>query len=236
MAAPRKPDEITTVAHADRRDPRENRPMRLYVFPVAPNPTRVRLYLAEKLAGGARIALEQVNVDLREGEQRSPEHLARNPFGRLPVLELPDGTHLTESIAIIQYLEELHPDPPLIGGDPLSRARVRELERIAELGVLLPISRILHATRSPLGLPENPPLAAHYRTLLPVALEVLDARLRDGRAFVAGARPSIADCTLAAALQFARFGGVAIDPRFEALARWDRAYRERAAARSVLML
>ena len=210
--------------------------MRLYVFPVAPNPTRVRLYLAEKQAGGARIDLEQVTVDLRAGQQRSPEHLARNPFGRLPVLELADGTHLTESIAIIQYLEELHPDPPLIGGDPLTRARVRELERIAELGVMLPIGRILHATRSPLGLPPNPALAAHYRTLLPVALEVLDARLRDGRPFVAGARPTIADCTLAAALPFARFGEIEIDPRFEALARWDRAYRERPAIRSVLTL
>jgi len=76
--------------------------MLLYVFPIAPNPTRVRLYLAEKQAAGARIELEQVNVNLREGQQRSPEHLARNPFGRLPVLELADGTHLTESLTIIQ--------------------------------------------------------------------------------------------------------------------------------------
>jgi glutathione S-transferase len=210
--------------------------MLLYVFPVAPNPTRVRLYLAEKQAAGAPIEIEQRNVNLREGQQRSPEHLARNPFGRLPVLELADGTHLTESLVIIQYLEELHPDPPLIGSDPLARARVRELERIAELGVLIPIARILHATRSPLGLPANPEVAAYFRAVLPAALEVLDARLSDGRPFVAGARPTIADCTLAAALQFARFGSVEIDPRFQALARWDRAYRDRPAARSVLSL
>jgi glutathione S-transferase len=210
--------------------------MLLYVFPVAPNPTRVRLYLAEKQAAGARIDLEQRNVNLREGQQRSPEHLARNPFGRLPVLELADGTHLTESLAIIQYLEELHPDPPLIGSDALTRARVRELERIAEIGVLIPIARILHATRSPLGLPANPEVAAYFRAMLPAALEVLDARLSDGRPFVAGAQATIADCTLAAALQFARFGEVEIEPRFQALARWDRAYRERPAARSVLSL
>ena len=210
--------------------------MLLYVFPVAPNPTRVRLYLASKQAAGARIDLEQRNVNLREGQQRSPEHLARNPFGRLPVLELADGTHLTESLAIIQYLEELHPDPPLIGSDALTRARVRELERIAEIGVLIPIARILHATRSPLGLPANPEVAAYFRAMLPAALEVLDARLSDGRPFVAGAQATIADCTLAAALQFARFGEVEIEPRFQALARWDRAYRERPAARSVLSL
>jgi glutathione S-transferase len=237
MAAPQRvPDQTTTAARADRRNPRENRAMRLYVFPVAPNPTRVRLYLAEKQAGGARIDLEQVNVDLRAGQQRSPEHLARNPFGRLPVLELADGTHLTESLAIIEYLEELHPDPPLIGSDPLARARVRELERIAEIGVLIPVARILHATRSPLGLPANPELAAHFRKLLPSGLEFLDTRLRDGRPFVAGARPTIADCTLAAALQFARFGEVEIDSRFDAVARWDHAYRERPAVRSVLTL
>ena len=210
--------------------------MRLYVFPVAPNPTRVRLYLAEKQAAGAGIELEQVSVDLREGEQRGPAHLARNPFGRLPVLELDDGTHLTESIVIIQYLEELHPEPPLIGRDPLTRACVRELERIAELGVLVPIARILHATRSPLGLAPNPAVAAWFREVLPPALDVLDARLADGRPFVAGERPTIADCTLAAALQFARFGQVEIDARHVSIARWDRAYRERPAARSVLML
>ena len=62
--------------------------MKLYVFPIAPNPTKVRLYLAEKTAGGAMIDLPQVTVNLREGEQRGPAHLARNPFGKLPVLEL----------------------------------------------------------------------------------------------------------------------------------------------------
>ena len=209
--------------------------MRLYFFPVAPNPTRVRLYRAETQAAGTRIELEQVTVDLREGEQRRPDHLARNAFGRLPVLELDDGTHLTESLVIIQYLEELHPEPPLIGRDPLSRARVRELERIAELGVLVPIARILHATRSPLGLAPNPAVAAWFRAALPPALELLDARLADGRAFLAGEHPTIADCTLAAALQFARFGQIEIDSRHASIARWDRAYRERPAARSVLV-
>ena len=209
--------------------------MKLYVFPVAPNPTRVRLYLAEKRAGGARIELEEVTVNLREGQQRTPEHLARNPFGKVPVLELGDGSHLTESLAIIQYLEELHPDPPMIGADSATRARVRELERIVEIGVLYPVTRILHTTRSPLGLPPNPAVAAYFRAVLPDALRVLDERLSDGRSFVAGASPSIADCTLAAAFQFARFGEVEIAPTFASLARWDRAYRDRPAARSVLL-
>lgn len=210
--------------------------MKLYIFQVAPNPTKVRLYLAEKIAGGAVIDIPQVSVNLPKGEQRAPAHLARNPLGRLPVLELNDGSCLTESLAIIEYLEECFPQPPLIGRSPLERAHVRELERIADLGVLLPVGRIIHATRSPIGLPPNPEIAAHFRTILPEGLRLLDTRLADGRPFVAGERLSIADCTLAAALQFARFGKVEIEPTFAHLLRWDARYRERAAAKAVLTL
>jgi glutathione S-transferase len=208
----------------------------LYAFPVAPNPTKVRLYLAEKALGGASLELEQVMVNLREGEQKSPEHRARNPFGKLPVLELPDGTHLIESLAIIEYLEELYPDPPMLGREPLERARVRELERVADLGVLISVARIVHATNSPLGLPAVPEVARLAREALQGPLDVLDQRLGDGRPFLAGERVSVADCTLAAAFQFARFGKVELDPAFANLARWDRAYRERAPGKAVLVL
>lgn len=209
--------------------------MKLYFFPVAPNPTRMRLYLAEKRAGGAELAVTEVLVNLREGEQRGPEHRARNPFGRLPVLELDDGTYLTESLAIAEYLEELHPEPPMIGREARERARVRGLERVAELGVLHPVAFVVHGTNSPLGMPPNPGLADFFRGRLPDALRYLDDALADGRPFVAGARATLADCTLAAAFQFARFGKVEIDPAFEHLARWDRAYRARAPAKAVLV-
>jgi len=210
--------------------------MKLYVFPIAPNPTKVRLYLAEKASGGAKIELTEVTVNLREGEQERPEHLSRNPFGRLPVLELDDGTHLIESLAIIEYLEECHPDPPMIGSDAIERARVRELERVAELEVLIPLARIIHATNSPLGLPPVPEMAALFRKILPRGLGFLDRLLADGRRFVAGDHPTIADCTLQAAFQFGRFGKIGIDPSFGHLTRWDREYRERPTAKAVLSL
>jgi glutathione S-transferase len=210
--------------------------MKLYVFPVAPNPTRVRLYLAEKNAAGGRIELEEVVVSLPEGEQNKAAHLARNPLGRLPVLELDDGTFLTESLVIIDYLEALHPEPPLIGSDPRECARVRELERQAELGVLYPIALIVHSTNSPLGLAPAPAMAEYYRNVLPGTLRVLDDVLSDGRTFLAGDRPTIADCTLAAGLQFGRFGKFEIDPVFANVASWDAAYRERPAAKAVLVL
>jgi glutathione S-transferase len=208
--------------------------MKLYVFPIAPSPTRVRLYLAEKRAAGGRPELSEVQVDLRSGEQKAPAHLARNPLGRLPVLELPDGSFLTESLAIIEYLEERWPEPPLIGRTPEQRARVRELERIAEHAVLGPIARIVHATRSPLGLPPSPELARAGRAALPEGLARLDGVLADGRPFLAGERPTIADCTLAAAFQFARFGEVEGPAGYAQLERWDEGYRTRPAARSVL--
>ncbi len=205
--------------------------MKLYCFPVAPNPTRVRLYLAEKRAAGASIPIEECSVDLR-----APEHLRRHPLGKLPVLELDDGRCLTESLAIIELIEELHPEPPMIGRDPLARARARELERQAELGVLAPIAQIVHSTNSPLGLPPNPAVAERFRALLPAALGVLDQVLADGRAFLAGSAPCVADCTLAAGLQFGRFGKVELPAGFLHLRRWDEAYRARAPARSVLVV
>lgn len=210
--------------------------MKLYFFPVAPNPTKVRLYLAEKRAAGGKLEVIEESVSLPEGEHRKPAHLARNPLGRLPVLELDDGSHLTESLAIIEYLEEICPEPPMIGRSPLERARVRELERIADLGVLVPAARVVHATKSPLGWPPSPEVAALFRRILPEACKVLDDRLSDGRPFLAGERVTIADCTLAAGLQFARFGGVAIDAAFAHLLRWDATYRSREPAKAVLLL
>lgn len=208
--------------------------MKLYVFPVAPNPTRVRLFLAEKAESGANIDLPEVMVSLMAGEQKTPEHLVRNPLGKLPVLELDDGSFLTESTAIIEYLEERHPKPALIGSTPLERAAVRELDRLADVGVLMSLARIVHATNSPLGLPPVPDVARDARRGLPHVLRVLDDRLADGRPFLAGDHPSIADCTLQAALQFGRVFDVDVDLPNQ-LARWDADYRKRAPARTVLV-
>ena len=207
--------------------------MKLYYFYVAPNPTKVRLYLSEKQAGGAEIPVTPVLVDLSKGEQLSPEHTARNPFQTLPVLELDDGTYLTESLAAMEYLEELYPVPSLVGTDALERARVRQLERIAESKVMVPMARFVHATNSPLGLPPSPEIAASARALLDKGLAFFDALVSDDRAFVAGGRPTIADCTLAAGLNFGRFGGVVLDPTLVHLARWEAAYRERPAVQPI---
>lgn len=202
--------------------------MKLYSFFGAPNPKKVRIYLAEK---GIQVPIEEVNIVT--GENRAPEFLKKNPLGGLPVLELDDGTHLTESLAIMEYFEELHPDPPMIGETALERARVRELERIAEMGVLLRVATIFQNTHPFMAtrVKQSPEAAENARVLLASCLKVLDARI-DGRPFVAGERPTIADCTLCAALQFADFAQVAIDPAYANVGRWYEAFKQRPSAQA----
>ncbi|MFN8546065.1 MAG: glutathione S-transferase family protein [Candidatus Binatia bacterium] len=202
--------------------------MKLFDFSGAPNPKKVRVYLAEK---GLTIPLEPVN--LMSGQTRTPEFLAKNPLGGLPVLELDDGTYLTESLTIIEYLEELHPTPPMIGTTPLERARVREAERICELGVLNNVGAIFQNTHPFMAgrLKQSADAADTARTRLAAALGVIDGRIGD-RPFVAGERPTIADCTLLATLDFAEFAGIPLDPAFRHVGRWLKAFRERPSARA----
>jgi len=200
--------------------------MKAYVFAGAPNPRKLIVYLREK---GLEIPLE--SVDILSGANRTPEFLKKNPLGGLPVLELDDGSHLTESLAIIQYLEELHPTPPMIGTSPVERARVRELERICELGVFSSVGTVFQNTHPFFAgrLKQSPEAAENARARLASTLKVVDARI-DGRRFVAGDRPSIADCTLLAALGFAEFTGIPLDPGLKNVARWYEEFKQRPSA------
>lgn len=202
--------------------------MKLYDFSGAPNPKKVRVYLAEK---GIKVPIEP--VDIVTGQNRQPEFLKKNPLGGLPVLELDDGTYLPESLAIIEYFEELHPEPPMIGTTPLERARVRALERICELGVLSAVATIFQNTHPFMAgrLKQSPEAAENARNRLAANLRVLDARI-NGQPFVAGNRPTIADCTLLAALDFAEFAQVPLDPAFGNVARWYAAFRQRPSAQA----
>jgi glutathione S-transferase len=199
--------------------------MKLYDFPLAPNPRRTRIYLAEK---GLSIPL--VTVNLREGAQRTPEFLAKNPHGSLPVLELDDGTLLTESEAIIEYLEELHPEPPMLGRTPLERAKTRRLERLCEIAVLFRVGRYVHATLAPLpGAKPNPHIAEWAKSELPRGLGVLEREVGE---FVAGERVSVADCTLYAAFEFARAAGLALEEGYPRLGAWRARFSQRPSAKA----
>ena len=211
--------------------------MKLYCVDVAPNPTKVRLYIAEKRHGGAELAIEECTIKLMKGEQHDASHRQRNPFTSLPVLEVSDGDYIVESLSIIDYLEALVPTPDLTRatGTPREYARIRELERIADLRVLLPLARYIHATNSPLGLAPNAVMAEQAEQAYTLGLEYLDNCLADDREFVAGAQVTIADCTLAAALQFARFAQLHVGESYHHIGRWDAMYRERSPAKDVLV-
>ncbi|MGI9589884.1 MAG: glutathione S-transferase family protein [Myxococcota bacterium] len=200
--------------------------MKLYTFPPAPNPRRLATYLGEK-----RLKIPVQLLSLLKGENRTPEMLAKNPMGGLPFLELDDGTIRTDSLAIREYLEELHPEPPMIGRSPVERALTRRLDRICELGVASRVARIVHNTNSPLpSVQGNPVIAEHTRAELPRVLEILDREVGE-KPFLAGDHPTIADCTLFGAWEFGRAFGFEFDPERKNLHRWHRAFAERPSTR-----
>jgi glutathione S-transferase len=200
--------------------------MKIYDFVGAPNPKKLRVYLAEK---GLQIPCVPVNIVT--AENRTPEFLKKNPLGGLPVLELDDGSCLTESLAIIEYLEELNPKPSMIGTNPRERARVRELERIADLGVLGGVGAYFQNTHPFMAqrFKQSPDAAENAKGRIATSLKVLDAAI-GGKPFVTGERPTIADCTLLAALEFAEFAQAPVDGSVKNVHRWYEEFKKRPSA------
>ena len=117
------------------------RPMKLYSHALAPNPRRVRILAAEK---GIELLLE--DVDILAGQSRTPEFLVKNSSGGVPVLELDDGSCLSESVAICRYLEGLHPEPNLLGRDLREQAEIERWNRRMELELFAAIGRTVQNT------------------------------------------------------------------------------------------
>ena len=169
----------------------------------APNPRKVRIFLAEK-----GIAVEQVRVPLMKRAHKEPEFLRKNSLGQLPVLELDDGTCISESIAICRYFEELQPLPALFGTGALGRANVEMWTRRAEFRLWNPMSQVwIHADpRTAAVVPHQYTEFGHMnRKVVANAMRWLDGELSDGRAFLAGAEYSIADIVLLCGIDFAKF-------------------------------
>ena len=202
--------------------------MKFYDCTTAPSPRRVRMFIAEK---GLSDQIETIEVNLRDAEQLGDAFRAINPYCTVPVLELDDGSYLTESAVIIRYLEELNPTPPMVGETPLERARIHEVERIADLGVIGSVATIFQNT-SPIfaGRVKQPAEAAEgARGRLATARGAVDQKIGD-KPCAAGARPTIADCTLYAGVAFAQFAQVDVDPGFGNLLRWFGDFQKRPSA------
>ena len=193
--------------------------MKLYDNVRAPNPRRARMFLAEK---GIEIPTEQVSVI--DKECQTPEFTAKNPMQRLPVLELDDGTGISESVASCRYFELLHPEPCLMGGTPLEQAWIEMWNRRMELDLFW---RVTYAFRhsseamAHLQIPQVPEWGQANRSYLEEAVHWLDGELAT-RPFIAGESFSIADITAVCALDFARIIGRKLGEETPNLLRWHR--------------
>ncbi|RAK58972.1 glutathione S-transferase [Phenylobacterium hankyongense] len=190
--------------------------MKLYTS-IGPNPRTVTLFIAEK-----GLQIPTVEVDLRGGENRREPFLKINPAGQLPALELNDGARITEIIAICEYLEELHPSPPLIGSTPQERAAARMWARRVDLKVCEPMANGFRYA-------EGLPLFQGRMRCLPEAAPGLKAIARDGLEWleeqfqgpwIAGERYTLADILLFSFLEFGAVVGQPLDPSFEKLTAW----------------
>jgi len=203
--------------------------MKLYDGGRAPNPRRVRIFLAEK-----GIAIPMVPVDIMALEQKTPEVRALNPMMRVPILELDDGTALSESVAICRYFEEVQPDPPLMGTDARDRAEVEMWNRRMELNLGAAIGAVARhgnkgmATLEPVQVPE---WADFNRGLVPGLLSWLNDELA-GREFIAGPRYTIADITALCMIDFMKVTKMPIGEANQHLLRWHRSVSERPSARA----
>lgn len=180
--------------------------MKFFDCAPAPSPRRVRIFIAEK---GLDIAV--VEVDLRSGEQHRDAFAAINPYRTVPVLELDDGSRITNSAGICAYLEALHPQPSLLGETPADKGRIAETQWRMETQGLMAVSDVLRnrakafrgrALTGAAGFGQIPELVERGLLRIDLFFEELDATLAE-RPFVAGERYSIADITALVAVDFA---------------------------------
>lgn len=191
--------------------------MRILETHTAPNPRRVRIFLAEK---SIEVPFEQ--VDIMAGGAKTPEFAGLNPMQRVPVLILDDGTAISESVAICRYFEEVQPEPALFGRGATGRAVVEMWNRRMELGLFAAVSAAFRHLNQKMSHLEVPQVAAWGEANKPkvlAQLAVLDAELASWP-FVAGADYSIADITALVAVDFMRAARIARPDELVNLARW----------------
>ena len=203
--------------------------MKLYDSKLAPNPRRVRIFLAEK---GIEVPTEQ--VDMMAKQHLTPEYAAINPLQRMPALELDDGTIISESIAICRYFEALRPQPALFGTGPKEIAIVEMWNRRCELNLLFTVAHVFrhtHPAMKELEVPQVPAWAEANRPRVIDFLRVLDAELAR-HAFVAGEHFTVADITALCAIDFMKPTRIAMPDELTNVKRWHADVSSRPSAKA----
>lgn len=196
---------------------------------IGPNPRVVRMFAAEK-----RIELEYRRIDIVAGENRRPEFLAKDTAGTTPLLELPDGTYIGETVAICEYLDEMSDPPSLLGAGPADRARVRMWTRRIDLNFCSPLVTAFRASegRSMFEARMRVVSEAAARDLKTIASGYqaqLEARLTQS-AYVAAEHFTLADIVLFCFVEFGAVVGQPLLPDMSRLYRWRDAVRARPSA------
>ena len=203
--------------------------MKLYEQPRAPNPRRVRIFLAEK---GIEVASEVVSIN--DKAHLTEAFRALNPTQRVPVLELDDGTAISESVAICRYFEEIQPEPALMGASPLEKAQIEMWNRRLEMGLLANVAgcfRHHHPAMAELEVPQISAWGDVCRERALEALKILDDALSDSR-YVAGGTFTIADITALCAVDFMRPAKITLPDDLKAVARWHEEVSARPSAKA----
>lgn len=203
--------------------------MKILETRTAPNPRRVRIFLAEK---GIEVPFE--DLDLMKGALKTPEFTELNSFQRVPVLLLDDGTAIAESVAICRYFEELQPEPALFGKGALGRARVEMWQRRMEMGLLWCVAQAFRHLHPAMAHLEVPQVAAWGEANKPRAAEVLGIMDRElaSQPFIAGDAFSIADITALVAVDFMKPARIQRPPELKNLDRWYQAVSSRPSAKA----
>lgn len=197
---------------------------------IGPNPRVVRMFAAEK-----DIALSIQEVDLMKGENRESAHLARNPHGQLPTIELDNGQFLSEITAICEYLEDTHPKPALIGSNAEEKAETRMWTRRVDLNICEPLTNGFRFSGG-LSLFKNrmvtvPEAADGLKRIAQDRLTWLDGQMA-GKEFICGTRFTLADIMLFAFLDFGMQVGYSLDPALKHIAAWLTRVKARPSAKA----
>ena len=201
--------------------------MKLYDSAQAPNPRRVRIFLAEK-----GVSVPRVPVDIMELEHKGEAFARINPRRRIPALELDDGTVITESIAICRYFEALYPEPPLFGTGALGQAIVEMWQRRMEFEFLGPVAAVFRHTRRSMArmeVPQLPEWAEVNRPRVYDFLRFLDGHL-ETHPFVTGEHFSVADITGFVGMEILSWGKLEVPPDHHNVRRWHAALAARPSA------
>jgi glutathione S-transferase len=204
------------------------KPVKLYDMKAGMNPRRVRIFLAEK-----GITIPMIEVDMAGGENSKPAYLAKNPMGKMPVLEFDDGWTLAESIAICRYFETVQPNPRLFGATPIEQARIEMWNRRMENEIMRPAEQVF-TNLSPFWTGKRHQVAAYGEYMRTVAAERmtwLDGELAT-RTFIAGETYTVADITAQCALLLGKNTGTPIPAGLVNLQRWFKAVTSRPTARA----